>query len=99
MNPFIRDFLGPALKSANTRIYIFDHNKADPTARPPTMLTWAQLMYGDAQTKTYITGSAVHWYDTTFLSNEKGLDALHAIDPTKEILFDEGTADGLDFNV
>jgi glucosylceramidase len=54
-------------------------------------------MYGDAKTKTYVSGAALHWYDSTFLGYEKGLDALYAVDPTKELLFDEGTADGFGF--
>ncbi len=39
----------------------------------------------------------MHWYDSTHFAYERGLDALHAVDPTKDILFNEGTADGFIF--
>jgi glucosylceramidase len=97
MNTFIRDNLGPQLKavSPTTTIYIFDHNKGDPPNA--AMIPWAKTMFGDAVTKTFISGSAVHWYDSTNHVYENGLDALHAADPTKDILFNEGTADGFIF--
>ena len=55
-------------------------------------------MFGDATTKPFVAGSAVHWYGSTFKVYEDGLDSLHAVDPSKDILFDEGTADGFIFN-
>jgi glucosylceramidase len=97
MNTFIRDNLGPQLKKdgLSTQIYIFDHNKG-PASSDATQ--WAQAMFGDATTKSFVAGSAVHWYGSTFNVYEDGLDALHAVDATKDILFDEGTADGFIFN-
>lgn len=97
MNTFIRDNLGPQLKkdALSTQIYIFDHNKG-PAGSDATK--WAQTMFGDAATKPFVAGSAVHWYGSTFQVYEDGLDSLHGVDASKDILFDEGTADGFIFN-
>jgi glucosylceramidase len=46
-------------------------------------------------TSHYVAGTAVHWYGATIHTYEAGLDAINAVDPTKTILFDEGTADAL----
>jgi glucosylceramidase len=102
MNTFIRDQLGPQLKvvSPNTKIFMFDHNKGDPgaaAAQDASMIKWAKTMYNDTTTSPFLAGAAVHWYDSTFLVYERGLDALHNVDPTKDILFNEGTADGYIF--
>ena len=89
MNTFIRDSLGPQFKKdgLQTQIYIFDHNKgiagSDATK-------WAQAMFGDANTKLLIAGSAVHWYGSTFKVFEDGLDSLHAVDPTQGHLVRRG---------
>jgi glucosylceramidase len=37
----------------------------------------------------------VHWYGSTIYTYEAALDAINAVDPSKSILFDEGTADAL----
>ena len=102
MNAFIRDQLGPQLKavSPNTKIYMFDHNKGDPGPAPANdapVIKWARTMYKDPVTASFLAGAAVHWYDSTAFAYENGLDALHAVDPTKDILFNEGTADGFIF--
>src|SRR5258708_2177148 len=97
MNTFIRDNLGrhPKKDGLATQIYLSDHNKG-PAGSDATK--WAQALFGDAATKPFVAGSAVHWYGSTFLVYEDGLDSLHTVDPSKDILFDEGTADGFIFN-
>jgi glucosylceramidase len=97
MNTFIRDHLGPQLKKdgLSTQIYIFDHNKGPATS---DATKWAHTIFGDATTNPMVAGSAVHWYGSTFNVYEDGLDALHGVDANKDILFDEGTADGFIFN-
>jgi glucosylceramidase len=95
MNTFIQANLGPALQPLGTKIYIFDHNKGDA---PPDGIVWATLMYGDAKTSPFVSGSAVHWYGSTFKAYESILDQMHMIDTSKDVLYDEGVADGLIFN-
>jgi glucosylceramidase len=97
MNTFIRDNLGPQFKKdgLSTQVFIFDHNKG-PAASDATK--WATTIFGDKATNAFVAGSAVHWYGSTFSVYEDGLDALHGVDANKDILFDEGTADGFIFN-
>ncbi len=97
MNTFLRDSLAPQLTKDGVSVdtFIFDHNKDTTTS---DAVSWAHTIIGDASTGKSIAGTAVHWYGSTFQVYESELDALHAVDPTKQILFDEGTADGFIFN-
>jgi len=97
MDTFLRSNLGPQFKTDNlsTKLFVFDHNKDVATSE---MITWTQKFFGIASPNPQISGTAVHWYNSTFEVFEDSLDALHAVDPTKDILFDEGTADGFIFN-
>jgi glucosylceramidase len=52
-------------------------------------------MFGDKATNPFVAGTAVHWYGATVQTYDSAMDALHGVDPTKAILFDEGTADEL----
>ena len=97
MNTFVRSNLGPQLTAdaIGSKLFVFDHNKDVPTSE---MITWTQKLFGSATPNPQIAGTAVHWYNSTFKVFEDSLDALHAVDPAKDILFDEGTADGFIFN-
>ena len=97
MNTFLRDSLAPQLSKdgVSVQTFIFDHNKDTTTSNA---VSWARAIIGDANTAKSIAGTAVHWYGSTFQVYESELDALHAVDPTKQVLFDEGTADGFIFN-
>jgi glucosylceramidase len=95
MNRFIRDNLVPQLKSDGVQapqIFFFDHNKGDDGA---DATLWAKTILTDPVTSQYVAGTAVHWYGATVNTYEAALDSIHAADPTKSILFDEGTADAL----
>jgi glucosylceramidase len=97
MNQFIRDDLGPQFAKdgvGGTKIFIYDHNKA-PANVSPGPLSWATTILQDSATNPFVTGTAVHWYGTTFETDEDVLDAINALDPSKSILFDEGCADNL----
>jgi glucosylceramidase len=96
MNTFLRTNLGPQFQTdgVTSKLFVFDHNKDAATSE---MITWPQKLFGTAP-NPQIAGTAVHWYGSTFNVYEPSLDALHAIDPSKDILFDEGTADGFIFN-
>jgi glucosylceramidase len=95
MNTFIGTALGPTFKAdgnGNVKVFIFDHNNG-PTGSD--FYTWANLILHDPVAAPYVAGSAVHWYGTTWETWTTTLDAVHADDPTKGILFNEGTADEL----
>jgi glucosylceramidase len=98
MNTFIRDNLGPQFKTdgvSDTLVYFFDHNKDPIGSNPPEALAWAQTVLYDQTTNPMVAGTAVHWYDSTFQTYPDELDAVHAVDPSKGIIYTEGTADGL----
>jgi glucosylceramidase len=97
MNTFVRDNLGPQFKKdgVSTEVFIFDHNKDSTTS---DAVKWARTIFGDATTSPFVGGTAVHWYNSTFKVFEDELEALHTVNPNKDILFDEGTADGFIFN-
>ncbi len=97
MDAFVRTNLGPQLKADGiaSKLFVYDHNKDIATSE---MITWPTKLFGAATPNPQIAGTAVHWYNSTFKVFEDSLDALHAIDPSKDILFDEGTADGFIFN-
>ncbi len=96
MNQFIRDNLGPQFKTdgVTSKIFIYDHNKAPATVSPGP-LSWAKTILGDSMTNPFVAGTAVHWYGTTYETDEDTLDAINALDQSKSILFDEGCADNL----
>jgi len=86
MLPFVRDFLGPAVKSAfpEMNIIAYDHNKNHAAE-------WMRLLYGDAQCASYIDGTGVHWYDNGHDLDLSSLDKVHDLAPDKFIL---GTENG-----
>jgi glucosylceramidase len=97
MNTFIKTNLGPqfAKDGVTTRIYSYDHNKG-PLPNTDEVL-WARALFGDPTTSPFVSGLALHWYGNTLQVFEATLDYLHTNFPTKELLFDEGTADGFIF--
>ena len=54
---FVRDFLGPRLKSdhPHLKLFVFDHNRDH-------MVDWARTVYGDAEAAKFVDGVAFHWY-------------------------------------
>jgi glucosylceramidase len=100
MNTFVKGSLGPQFKTDGlaTKIFIYDHNKNGISPTPPEIM-WGTTLFKDPTTNPFLAGMAVHWYNSTYEVYESDLDALHAIDPTKDILFDEGTADGFIFKI
>ncbi len=95
MDTFIGTNLGPQLKADgvdSTKVFIYDHNKGPVGS---DVQVWAQTMYKDAKASPFITGTAVHWYGNTFNTYNDTMDAVHGVDTTKDLIFDEGTADEL----
>jgi glucosylceramidase len=96
MLAFVKNNLGPQFQKdnvADTQIFFFDHNKGPGGTTVYDANTWAQAMYGDSTAAGFVAGTAVHWYGSTFQTYDSGLDQLHAVNPNKSILYDEGVAD------
>ncbi|MBN2163386.1 MAG: glycoside hydrolase family 30 protein [Pontiellaceae bacterium] len=91
MRRFIGKNLGPALRDAglDTRIWIYDQN------REAFMLDWARTIYGDPKAASFVSGMAVHWYQSTIDVGARYLDEVHKKYPEKQILHSEGCIDAL----
>ncbi len=90
-NDFIKHHLGPALhqsENADVKLLMFDHNRGE-------LEDWAQVLYNDDETKKYLYGAAVHWYESTFKVNEDVFERVHTTFPQYEIIHTEGTIDDL----
>ena len=90
-NDFIKHHLGPALhesENADVKLLMFDHNRGE-------LEDWAQVLYNDDETKKYLYGAAVHWYESTFKVNEDVFERVHTAFPQYEIIHTEGTIDDL----
>lgn len=90
MNVFIRDFLGPlfAKDHPQTQILAFDQNR-------PEAPEWAHAILGDPVTSPFVSGTAVHWYASTFRVYPDLLDQIHDAYPDKILLNSEATIDAL----
>ena len=90
-NDFIKHHLGPALHKsdkADIKLLMYDHNRGELEA-------WAQVLYNDDETKKYLYGAAVHWYESTYKVHEEVFERVHAAFPQYDIIHTEGTIDDL----
>ncbi len=90
-NEFIKNNLGPALKAgefADVNLLIYDQNRND-------LEHWADEIFADPETATYVYGAAVHWYASTYKVFEDVLDRVHEKFPEFSIIHTEGTIDDL----
>jgi glucosylceramidase len=90
-NDFIKNHLGPRLKQSDhseTRLLIYDQNREGLEA-------WTDAILGDPQSASYVYGSAVHWYSSTFKVYEDVFDRVHDKYPGFTIIHTEGTIDDL----
>lgn len=78
---FVREHLGPVLnyEQPGVKIIGFDHNKDH-------VVEWAQVLYGDNDTKKFFDGIGVHWYGGL---NQEHLQKTHELAPDKFILATE----------
>lgn len=90
-NEFIRDFLGPKLHAnnyADIDLLMLDHSREH-------LPHWADVIYSDPETARYVSGAAVHWYESTFKVYEEIFDAVQKQYPEFSIIHTEGTIDDL----
>lgn len=82
---FVRDALGPALKSAglNTKIYAFDHNYNYDNM--PEQLEYPVKIYEDETAASFLTGAAYHNYG----GRREELNNIQRKRPDKELIFTE----------
>jgi len=90
-NEFIKKNLGPALRAGqygDVKLLIYDQNRDD-------LEHWADEIFGDPETATYVHGAAVHWYSSTFKVHEDVFERVHQKFPEFSIIHTEGTIDDL----
>ena len=88
---FIKAHLGPALRGGGfdeVELYILDHSR-------PDLEHWTDTIYADADASQYVTGAAVHWYESTFKVYEDVFDRVRAKYPDFSIMHTEGCIDDL----
>ena len=87
---FVRDHLGPQLqaRAEQTRLLIYDQNRE-------SLEEWADVIYGDAATRPYVFGAAIHWYSSTFKVFEEAIARVKERYPNCSVIHTEGCIDNL----
>ncbi len=88
---FIADNLGPAMAAAGfggVKILGYDQNRDG-------VEEYARGILGNPAAAAYTYGTAVHWYESSNLTFNAALDAVHGEFPDKAILHTEGCIDSL----
>lgn len=90
-NEFIKKYLGPKLRQGEdpeVRLLIYDQNRDG-------LEKWAEEILGDPETASYVYGSAVHWYESTFRVYEDVFERVNDKFPDHAIVHTEGCIDDL----
>jgi glucosylceramidase len=91
MTVFVKDHLGPELKSDINQVKIlgYDQNRGEELKK------WADILYGDKAALKYFDGIAVHWYASTYDVFAESLQYTHETAPDKLVIQTEACLDGL----
>ena len=91
MRDFIGGHLGPALAAAEpaTTVWAYDQN------RDKNLIDWADTIMADKKAASYVTGLAVHWYQSTRDIGPEVMAAVSKAHPDKPMLHTEGCIDSL----
>lgn len=88
---FIKNHLGPKLKASDqhdTQLIIYDHSRDQ-------LEHWADVIYTDTQSSKYVSGAAVHWYESSYKVFEDVFDRVYSKYPEYTIIHSEGCIDDL----
>jgi glucosylceramidase len=88
---FIKNHLGPKLQAGgyqNIELFMLDHSRDH-------LEHWAEVIYADPDSAQYVSGAAVHWYESTFKVYEDVFERVHARYPEFSIIHSEGCIDDL----
>ncbi len=89
MTSFVQNHLGPKLEKdgyGDKVILGYDQNRND-------LKHWVDTMYATPESSKYFSGTAVHWYDSTFMIFEDELQYAHQKAPNKLLIQTEACAD------
>lgn len=88
---FIKAHLGPKLLANGYRdveLFMLDHSRGH-------LEQWADVIYTDPESAEFVSGAAVHWYESTFKVYEDVLDRAHDRFPGFSIINTEACIDDL----
>lgn len=89
MTSFVQNHLGPKLEKegkSNIKILGYDQNRAG-------IKEWVNEMYKDEASSKYYSGTAVHWYESTYEVFPEDLQYAHKKAPNKYLIQTEACVD------
>ena len=89
MTSFVQDHLGPTLEKEgkeNIKILGYDQNRAG-------IKEWVDEMYKDEKSSKYYSGTAIHWYESTYEVFPQDLQYAHQKAPNKYLIQTEACVD------
>ncbi|MEJ6751058.1 MAG: glycoside hydrolase family 30 protein [Bacteroidia bacterium] len=88
MTDFVRDYMGPQLEKDghDVKILGYDQNRAG-------IKEWVDEMYKNEASSKYYSGTAIHWYESTYEVFPEDLQYAHNKAPNKYLIETEGCVD------
>ncbi|MBF2708038.1 glycoside hydrolase family 30 protein [Flavobacterium soyangense] len=89
MTNFVQNHLGPTLEANgkfNVKILGYDQNRGG-------LKEWVDAMYKDEKTSKYYSGTAIHWYESTYDFLPDALQYAHNKSPNKYLIQTEACVD------
>ena len=89
MTHFVQNYLGPKLENdgkAHVKILGYDQNREG-------LKEWVDVMYKDEVSSKYYAGTAIHWYESTFMVFSEALQYAHEKAPDKHLIQTEACVD------
>lgn len=90
MTEFVKNYLGPKLEKDGfgaIKIFGYDQNRGEELKK------WAKVMYNDKTAAKYFSGTAVHWYGSTYDFFPASLQFVHQLAPQKHLINTEACID------
>ncbi len=89
MTEFVQNHLGPKLEvdgKGHVKILGYDQNRDG-------LREWVDVMYQDEASSKYYAGTAIHWYESTFMVFPEALQYAHEKAPEKYLIQTEACVD------
>lgn len=89
MTTFVMNHLGPKLKAdgkGDVKVLGYDQNREG-------LKEWVDVMFADDASSEYYAGTAIHWYESTFMVFPEALQYAHEKAPNKYLIQTESCVD------
>ena len=89
MTTFVQNHLGPKLEAdgkGSVKILGYDQNREG-------LKEWVDVMYANEASSKYYAGTAIHWYESTFMVFPEALKYAHEKSPDKYLIQTEACVD------